>query len=376
MTNFQNGCASLITWLSKTNQHKNILRNCISYDNAKTKRLEMLNKLIGLPINQTHYIPGELFTANKKYIQTIIEERGGKNKKHSFRIAPKEECAGDFDGIKKYGLTFSELYSSITDLDFSIDNAMVRVTDFRRDLQYASIIIVGKDGIIGELVEGTLYNLTYCVESNRNSRIIPFYLEYGNDIVVKTNNEKLQNLVNELIQKLYVKDVSLRKKIKAEGFTLSSGYVVGYYEYIETTSGSAVFTDMNNKAITNNLNVKKIIEFLKKDEVQGSLKGSPASNSNNVIEGVVQIINQKNISEFKAGNILVTTLTTVDYIPALMKAKAVVTDQGGVMSHPAIITRELGIPCIVGTGDATKRLSDGDIININTEKGTITVKMV
>lgn len=79
----------------------------------------------------------------------------------------------------------------------------------------------------------------------------------------------------------------------------------------------------------------------------------------------------KEIGKFNEGNVLVAPMTTPDFVPAMKRAVAIVTDQGGTTSHAAIVSRELGIPCIVGTGKATQQLSDGIVITVDGEKGLI-----
>jgi len=66
-------------------------------------------------------------------------------------------------------------------------------------------------------------------------------------------------------------------------------------------------------------------------------------------------------------------MTEVDYVPYLKKVKAIITNEGGIVCHAAIISRELGIPCIIGTKIATKVLKDGDIVEVNANKGIIKV---
>jgi pyruvate,water dikinase len=73
----------------------------------------------------------------------------------------------------------------------------------------------------------------------------------------------------------------------------------------------------------------------------------------------------------KNGDILVTTMTNPLFVPAIQKAAAIVTDVGGLLSHAAIVSREFGIPCIVGTKKATKILNDGDEIIVDGTKGEV-----
>lgn len=73
----------------------------------------------------------------------------------------------------------------------------------------------------------------------------------------------------------------------------------------------------------------------------------------------------------KNGEILVTLMTTPEFVPAMRKAAAIVTDEGGVTCHAAIVSRELGIPCVIGTKIATKAFKDGDLVEVDTDKGIV-----
>jgi len=77
------------------------------------------------------------------------------------------------------------------------------------------------------------------------------------------------------------------------------------------------------------------------------------------------------ISQFPKGDVLVANMTLPVLMPAIRRASAVVTDGGGITCHAAIVSRELGIPCVIGTGIATKILKDGDEIEVDTNTGII-----
>jgi pyruvate,water dikinase len=83
------------------------------------------------------------------------------------------------------------------------------------------------------------------------------------------------------------------------------------------------------------------------------------------------ILNAKDISNFQKGQILVTEMTTPDWVPAMKIAAAVITNLGGKTCHAAIVSRELGVPCIVGTGNATKVLKDGDVVTVDGQRGLV-----
>jgi phosphohistidine swiveling domain-containing protein len=92
------------------------------------------------------------------------------------------------------------------------------------------------------------------------------------------------------------------------------------------------------------------------------------------IKGVARVLEDASaISEFQKGEILVTYMTTIEFIPAFRKASAVVTDEGGMSCHAAIISREFGLPCIVGTKVATRVVQTGDDIEVDAEKGIVRI---
>ncbi|BCX14873.1 MAG: phosphoenolpyruvate synthase [Patescibacteria group bacterium] len=100
------------------------------------------------------------------------------------------------------------------------------------------------------------------------------------------------------------------------------------------------------------------------------LSGKPASPG--IGSGEVKLVNSaKQIGKVKDGDVLVSKMTSPDFVPAMKKASAIVTDEGGMTSHAAIVSRELGVPCVVGTRMATKRLSEGMIVTVDGTNGII-----
>ena len=77
------------------------------------------------------------------------------------------------------------------------------------------------------------------------------------------------------------------------------------------------------------------------------------------------------INKVLRGDILVATMTFPNYVPAMEKAAAFVTDEGGILCHAAIIAREMRKPCIIGTKIATKVFKDGDKVEVDATKGIV-----
>jgi phosphohistidine swiveling domain-containing protein len=104
------------------------------------------------------------------------------------------------------------------------------------------------------------------------------------------------------------------------------------------------------------------------DRVTG-LAGAPG-----VVEGIARVIGQaEDAGQLGDGEILVTTVTNIGWTPIFPRAAAVVTDVGAPLSHAAIVARELGIPAVVGCGNATVRLRTGDRIRVDGGNGTVQV---
>ncbi|MCX6652714.1 MAG: phosphoenolpyruvate synthase [Methanomassiliicoccales archaeon] len=107
-----------------------------------------------------------------------------------------------------------------------------------------------------------------------------------------------------------------------------------------------------------------------KQAIKVLLKGLAASPG--VVSGPVRVLKEdESLDVVKKGDVLVTVMTSPDMVPAMTRAAAIVTDEGGMTCHAAIVARELGTPCIVGTREATEKLSDGMLITVDGTRGLV-----
>jgi len=122
---------------------------------------------------------------------------------------------------------------------------------------------------------------------------------------------------------------------------------------------------------------KELIKpFLTKkvDKKSNIIKGMVVSTGCGKLKGKVKILlTPRNANKMNKGDILVTPMTSPEYIVVMRKAAAVITDEGGMTSHAAIVSRELGIPCIVGTKIATHVLKDDDFVEVDANKGIVRI---
>ncbi len=152
-------------------------------------------------------------------------------------------------------------------------------------------------------------------------------------------------------KKVFFKKITKRKKF----------VLVHYYKDMLTYKGGKKEKDLIKPFLT-----KKI------DKQSGTIGGLVVSTGCGKVKGRARILlTPRNVNKMKKGEILVAPMTSPDYVVAMNKAAAIVTDKGGITSHPAIISRELGIPCVVATKTATQILKDGMKVKVNGTKGEV-----
>lgn len=186
----------------------------------------------------------------------------------------------------------------------------------------------------------------------------------------------------------YVYDILLREFARRYNITVKQGHYLLKDEVVSILKGKKKVTEYQlNKRIQCNFYVvirgkasllvgkkaKSFIKGIKSFTVpkgMQELTGQCASRGQ--AKGVVRVIKGKSdYSSFKTGDILVSWATNPNMIPLMKRAAAIITDEGGVTCHAAIVSRELGIPCIIGTRFATKILKNGQRVEMNATKGVV-----
>lgn len=120
------------------------------------------------------------------------------------------------------------------------------------------------------------------------------------------------------------------------------------------------------------LRLREAMKQSEQHQAGGALHGLIANTG--IAEGPVRVITSvTQIAEVQPGDVIVAVMTRPDYLPAMKKAVAIVTDEGGITCHAAIVSRELHIPCIIGTKVATKTLQNGQRVRVDANTNTITV---
>ena len=138
---------------------------------------------------------------------------------------------------------------------------------------------------------------------------------------------------------------------------------------VSVEADGKVDSDPTTEEATSATDGSGAVETTSKDDVLLSGLGA----SPGIASGAVRIVNTLDeLDKVGEGDLIVTEMTTPDMVPAMKRATGIITDEGGMTSHAAIVSRELGVPAVVGTQSATKRLQDGQVITIDGDKGTAT----
>ena len=167
-------------------------------------------------------------------------------------------------------------------------------------------------------------------------------------------------------QKLATKHIKALAKL---GKKIENHY--GFPQDIEWAMENEKIYIVQTRPVTTIEKIDKLLKKQIKIDLPVILRGSPASPG--IAVGIPKVLKSaKEIHKIKKGDILVASMTDPDYVPAMKKAAAIVTDKGGRTSHAAIVSREMGVPCVVGTDNATKKLQHGRmVITVNGVQGLV-----
>lgn len=232
----------------------------------------------------------------------------------------------------------------------------------------SKIIIEASWGLGEAVVSGAVTPDEYIVDKNTLQIISSNISEKRVMSVFDPENYTKEVPVPEELRKVSVLNNDEIKILAEHGIRLEKHY--GRPQDIEFAIDEYGIWIVQTRAITTiKLEPKKDLE-IKSDKAKILLKGIAASPGVGV--GKVKIITgPHDFGKFEDGDVLVAPMTNPDYEPLMAKASAIVTDEGGHLSHAAIVSRELGKPAVVGTKDATKILKDGQFVTVDGTHGIV-----
>ncbi|ABO34804.1 phosphoenolpyruvate synthase [Methanococcus maripaludis C5] len=247
------------------------------------------------------------------------------------------------------------------------DQAGVMFTVNPINHDYNQMVIEGAWGLGEGVVSGTVSPDTYIITKDTQEILSVNVARKDTMFIKDTDGVTKEVKTPENLLEKQVLSEKMIKKLENVGQTIENHYKRPMD--IEWSIENGEIYMLQARPITT-LNEKK--ESKSSNDIDGKilLKGIGASPGTEA--GKVKIITEiEEIGRIIDGDILVTKMTTPDMVPAMKKAAAIITDDGGLTCHAAIISRELGTPCVVGTKEATKMLKDEECVTVDGEKGIV-----
>jgi len=269
--------------------------------------------------------------------------------------------------LPKEPLTFEELLKRINNA--RKNNALA---DYKSQKEKRE-----KDFVLARKLLDGLKNDSYLVEQIGWAREFGWLLTFSVEQAFKSGAKLIP------FYKILAKEISVPYEdwvylTSAEIIQALEGSAIPYEEIKNRKDGFAFLLKKGIVKIASGEKGKKLSEWIDKNAGQNviqditEIKGQSAMPG--VMKGRVHIaLLPADSHNLEAGEILVCSMTSPEYLPAMRRAAAFVTDEGGLLSHAAIIARELGKPCIVGTKIATKVLKDGQLVEVDANKGIVRI---
>jgi phosphohistidine swiveling domain-containing protein len=348
---------SLTEWLEDI-KHKDVavIRQ---EDNDKRERLKVLKEILGMPFDQPVKFEAtdlrDRSTAWRKYTDKHADELC------ALRLIPKKNS---LPKLRLRGETVAGVYKWFQKQEINAEDYKAEYIPHSDAYEWSTIFIVNKHGIQGEIIRGPHYQLTQGFFDT--GKPITFYYDFKKWHLSQDDEDAKKHL--KLITKyLHVKDKAKQNQIKKIlGGKFASDYLIGYFETVFSQEFGLWFVDYS-QSLGKLYEDFVISQPSKTESLVKGMTGSPGK-----AEGKVQIVEVDNTKiDFPDGSVLVCAVTTPNYVPLMQKAAAIVTDQGGILSHAAIVARELKVPCIVGTSNATKVLKNGQLVSVNADSGSV-----
>ncbi len=200
---------------------------------------------------------------------------------------------------------------------------------------------------------------------------------------------KKANLIADHYLEMFVSEISKRKNIAVEDLKTTSAYelielmksskdsqhsgLISEEKFKERRKMCCMMFKPHNSVYFNHDETKIIDEEIRKRGSSTNVKDifGTVANMGRATAVAKVISGPKDFDKLKQGEIIITSMTRPEFLPIMKRAAGIVTDEGGLTCHAAIVARELGIPCIIGTKIATRVIKDGDLVEVNANHGVV-----
>jgi phosphohistidine swiveling domain-containing protein len=325
-------------------------------DNEKRERLEVIFQEIGLLYDRPDKFPAQAVKERSTEFLRYLESN--KDRLCAFRLVADDPS---LPKLRIRGKTVGESLAWLDEQQIDFSKYRLDIVPHPEKTVWSAIFMVKPEGIIGEIISGGHSLLTM-----GNSKVMPVLFKFDYHVwQFSENNIEAQGVVKEAIGQIKVTDEKIQNRLKEKlDCRFINNYIAGYWEFTDWQNKHHYFVDYN-RLLSRMLDINDFIIISSSElGLKGAL-GYPGRARGKVVKVTEEEISTK---AFPQDSILVCECTTPEFLPLMKKASAIITDQGGILSHAAIIARELKIPCLVGTGKATQVLNDDDQIEIDSKK--------
>lgn len=329
-------------------------------DNEKRERLALLKEIAGIPYDEQVKFTARDVADNTPKHEKFLKEHG--DELCALRLIPLDHS---LPKLRMRGWTVHNVQQWFREQNIDPDKYRAEYIPHTDNQIFSTIFVVNKKGIFGEIIRGRHSQLTQGMYDGHH-RPRTFSFDFSNWKIVPEDSEALEHM-QSIVSQLRFDAVQQQRAAAELNAVFGHEYLEGYFETTSSDDFGLWFIDYS--------------------QAMGELIGDitpPVATTNalvkgqvgcaGVAEGIVTIVQPgSETADFPDGAVLVSEMTTPDLVPLMQKACAIVTDNGGILSHAAIVARELKKPCIVGTGNATEVLKNGDRVIVDTTVGEVRV---
>lgn len=332
-------------------------------DNRKVDRLEALYQHIGLPYERPVEFEARALTDRSPAFEQLLAERG--DALCAIRLVPK---TAELPKLRQRGVPLRECYEQwFLKQEIDPDAYIAYVCPHSETLLWSATFVIANDRIFGEIIRGLHSQLTHG-ETDAGLRQFAFDLSSWS---WSEEDAEAADVIQQMLSLIRVTDptkqTTLRETLSAE---FSHDYLRGYFEATVWPDHKMYFIDYN----------RMLPKYIPEPNIQSAmpvtgteLRGASAQTGTATGRAVIVTPDTIETTIFNEGDILVCANTDVRFLPLMQKCGAIVTDKGGILSHAAIISRELKKPCLIGTKHATQTIKTGDRIHVDATTGVVRI---
>ena len=324
-------------------------------DNTKRERLAQLGSYIEFPFDRPVSFDAAELAGGSERLRSYVAEHG--DEVCALRLNPR---VSSLPKKRMRGMRVREVLEWFKSLAIDPANYTADFVPHAQEYEWSTIFVVTGKGIFGEIIRGGHYQLTQGFYEHEKP--IVFSFDFKDWKLSEEHKGALEHL-KRVLPYLHVSQSDLQESIKdAFNAEFSHDYLCGYFETVSSRDMGLWFVDWN-RLLANMFDTSFSLR-----KGSGDISGFCANAGS--VRGRVRIVKSA-LDHFAEGDILVCAMTTPELVSLMAKSGAIVTDLGGILTHAAIISRELGKPCIVGTGNATKLLRDGQEVEVDATNGVV-----